>query len=90
MISKKLIHQVVTFLNNYLNIRNVTCGYTYYGKDYISISFSVWSIKRDTIEKTVANYGQFVSNENDFNTFKQRVIKNFDKDLMAAREQSDF
>lgn len=90
MISKKLIHQVVTFLNNYLGIRNVVCGYTYYGKDYIQVSFNLWSVKNDMIEKSIAQYGQYITNEDNFNVFKERVIKNFDKDLATAKEQSDF
>lgn len=90
MISKKLIHQVVTFLNNYLGIRNVVWGCTYFGKDYISVSFKLWSIKRDMIDEVVAQYGQYIYNENDFNVFKERVIKNFDKDLITAKQQSDF
>ena len=90
MISKKLIHQVVTFLNNYLGVKNVIYAYTYYGKDYISVSFNIWSIKGETLCKCIAHYDRYISTENDFNSFKEKVIKNFNNDLATAKEQSDF
>lgn len=87
MITKKLIHQIVAFLNNYLN-DYVLCGYTYYCKKYIEVKFSIWTIKNNLIDKSVVNYGQFIENEKDFNSFKEKVIKNFNNDLAIAKEQS--
>lgn len=89
MITKKLIHQLVTFLNNYLGIRNVVCGYTYYGKDYIRVHFAIWSIKNDCIQNQIANYDRFINNENDFNIFKEEVTNNIDKDLNIALSKSN-
>lgn len=88
MISKKLIHQVVAFLNNYLGNANIITGYTYYGSYYIRVYFAIWSTKNDHIQNQLKNYDRYIENENDFNKFKEEITNNINKDLDIARQKS--
>ena len=73
-IKKKLIKDVVTFLNNFICHDNVTTSYTAYGTRFISVDISVWRLKGGYIDEYITGVHRSISTENDFDVFKQEVL----------------
>lgn len=73
MTIKQLMHNIITFCNNYIDNKNVIFSITKY-PTYIDVRFSVWTIKEGYINTHIGTINKTVNNENDFNNFKNKVI----------------
>lgn len=86
-ITKKLIKDICTFLNTYIDIPNVIFSYTVYC-NFINISANVWKLHNnghiDDIVR-VSNYN--IHNEKEFNEVKSKLIESVEIGLEQLKNQ---
>lgn len=73
MITKKLMHDIITFCNNYLNNDNIVINISKYAT-YLYINFGVWVLdKNKYIDKNIGSTTKYIHSEADFNKFKETI-----------------
>lgn len=73
MITKKLMHDVITFCNNYINNDNIVITIGKYAT-YLYIDMGVWTLdKNKYINKYIGGISTHIHNEADFNKFKETI-----------------
>lgn len=75
MISKQLIHKVITFLNTFNSNKNVIWDITVWNaRPRITCNINVWSLdNNNTIKYCVGSINDTIHNIEEFNKFKETV-----------------
>ena len=74
MITKQLVHDIVTFFNNYIENKYVMCNLGIY-TGFISCHISIWSLsKKGYIGECVHAYNTDIRDDNDFIEYKRKVL----------------
>lgn len=77
MITKQLIHKVITFLNTFNSNKNVVCSITVWNnRPRINCSIHIWSLDdNDFVTQCVGSIVDSIHNVGEFNNFKEKVNK---------------
>jgi len=78
-ITKKLIHDLVTFTNNYIDNPNIVIGISCYSNRYVVSRIEVWSLKYSYINKHIGSISCHIHNEKEFIKYKQNVLEKLPK-----------
>lgn len=79
MITKKLMHNIITFCNNYINNDNIVISITKFA-NYLNVDFNVWALdKYKYIDKCIGSIGKSIHNEEEFIKFKQTILEELPK-----------
>lgn len=74
MITKKLMHDIITFCNNYIDNKNIIFSITKYSK-FIDTRINVWTINNiGLIDKNIGTVDSYINDINDFKKFKEKVL----------------
>lgn len=74
MITKKLMHDIITFCNNYIDNENIVIGIVKYST-FISATINVWTIKSSgIINKNIGTINHYISDIDDFKKFKEKIL----------------
>lgn len=73
MITKKLLHDIITFCNNYIDNKNILSTITKY-PSFISIDIEVWTVSNDAIDNRKGGISKNIHSENEFIKYKQEVL----------------
>lgn len=74
-ITKKLLKDICTFLNTFIDISNVVFSYTVYC-NFINVSVNVWKLHDDGSISDIARTCSFnIRNEKEFNEIKDKIIE---------------
>lgn len=85
MITKQLMHDIVTFCNNYINNKHIIFSIVKYST-FIDVSINVWSINnKGFIENNIGTINSYVSDIDDFKKFKQKTLKQLPLMLEQAK-----
>lgn len=75
MITKKLMHDIITFCNNYIDNDNIVINITKY-PTFLSIDFAIWTLlDKKYIDKHIKNITRNIHNEKEFIEFKQMILE---------------
>lgn len=85
MITKQLMHDIITFCNNYIDNKNIVISITKYIR-FINVTFSVWSVTNSVIDKNIGNINSFISDMDTFNKFKEKVLNQLPLLLKQVKE----
>ena len=86
-ITKKLIKDICTFLNTFIDIPNVIFSYTVYC-NFINISVNVWKLHNDGhIDDIVRTCSFTIHNEKEFNETKDKIIESVKIGLEQLKNQ---
>lgn len=87
MITKKLLHDIVTFCNNYIDNKNITFGIDKY-LTFIAVSINAWSINnKGLIDNLIGTINLHIHDIDDFNQFKQKVLNQLPSILKQIKEK---
>lgn len=86
MITKQLMHDIITFCNNYIDNKNIILSITKYST-YLSINFNVWTTNNDVIQNCIGSLFSYIYNIDDFKYFKQKILKELPKLLEQVKEK---
>lgn len=78
MISKQLIHKVITFLNTFNSNKNIVWSITIFNTNNSRIicNIQIWKLdKNDFIEYNIGSISNTIHNFKEFNNFKEQVNK---------------
>lgn len=78
MISKQLIHKVITFLNTFNSNKNIVWSITIFNTNNSRIicNIQIWKLnKNDFIEYNIGSISNTIHNIKEFNNFKEQVNK---------------
>lgn len=74
MITKKLLHDIITFCNNYIDNKNILFTIDKY-TTFVNVGISVWTIdNHDIIDKSIGTINSYINNIDDFKKFKEKVL----------------
>lgn len=73
MITKKLLHNIITFCNNYIDNKNILFSIVKY-PCFISIEIEVWTVLNNAINDRRGGIFENIHNEKEFIKFKERVL----------------
>lgn len=74
MITKKLLHDIITFCNNYIDNKNILFTIDKY-TTFVNASISVWSLDNgDFINNQIGTINSYINNIDDFKKFKEKVL----------------
>lgn len=73
MITKKLLHDIITFCNSYIDNKNILFSITKY-PCFISIDVEVWKVLNDAIDDRKGGISENIHNEKEFIKFKETVL----------------
>ena len=97
MITKKLMHDIQTWLNSLydfndrFNYRNshIISHLENFAFRFISVSIRIWSLREDgSLHKVIQSYSCNIKNEKDFKEFENMVDSGIDKYIRVAIEES--
>ena len=97
MITKKLMHDIQTWLNSFydfndrFNYRNshIITSLENFAFRFISINIRIWSLREDgSLYTVIKSYSIDIKNEKNFKEFKDKVDSNIDKYIRVAIEES--
>ena len=97
MITKKLMHDIQTWLNSFydfddiFNYRNSTIitNLENFAFRFISINIRIWSLREDgSLYTVIKSYSTNIKSKEEFKEFKDRVDSNIDKYIRVAIEES--
>lgn len=78
MISKSLVHNIVTFCNNYINNKCITCVIDILFS-HIGCAISIWELDDNGhLDICKHTYYGHIENINDFINYKRKVLKTID------------
>lgn len=72
MTTKQLMHNIITFCNNYINNENVLFSIDKY-PNFISVDVSVWKLHCGAISHQIGRIDKYIHNEDDFHNFIDKV-----------------
>ena len=79
MITKKLLHDIITFCNNYIDNKNILFDINKY-TTFMNVSISVWSLyNTGMINNQIGTITLYIDNVDDFKYFKQKVLEELPK-----------
>ena len=96
MITKKLMHDIQTWLNSLYdfehpnNIKNfyiITCLDNYYLK-FVSIRVAIYSKYNGGLQRLIESYNKNITTYSDFETFKDEVSSTIEKHIEKAIKES--
>lgn len=99
MITKKLMHDIQTYLNSLydfndrFNYRNshIISNLENFAFRFISISIRIWSLREDgTLYTVIQTYSADIKSKEDFEKFKDKVNSGIDKYIRVAIEESHY
>lgn len=85
MITKQLMHDIITFCNNYIDNKNIIISITKYTR-FIDVTISVWSITNGVIDKNIGNINSYIEDIDAFNKFKEKVLNQLPLLLKQVKE----
>lgn len=97
MITKKLMHDIQTWLNslynfnnsNYYKNKHIITNLKNFAFRFISVNISIWSLRIDgSLLTAIKSYSINIRSEEDFKTFKNQVDSDIDKYIKVAVEKS--
>lgn len=75
MITKKLMHDVITFCNTYIDDNNIIISVSKYST-FISLDIEIWKIgKNNSLEAFVGGIPGHIHSKSDLNEYKEKVLK---------------
>lgn len=86
MFTKKLMHDIITFCNNYINNDNIVITITKYST-FLSINFSVWLLYKNSIHTYIGAVNKNIHNEKEFIKCKQEILEELPKLLEQLKEK---
>lgn len=87
MITKKLMHDIITFCNNYIDNDNIIIGITKY-PTFLGIDFTIWTLTNGKhIDTPIGRISKYINNEEDFIEFKPMVLEELPKLLEELKEK---
>ena len=84
MITKKLMHNVITFCNNYIDNDNIAISVNKY-PTFLSIYFAVWTLTENHLDNHIGTVNENIHNEEEFIKFKQKILKELPKLLKQLK-----
>lgn len=79
MITKQLMHDIITFCNNYIDNDNILISVTKY-PTFLSVDLTVWTLtNKKNIDTSIGKIPKYINNEEDFIEFKQEVLEQLPK-----------
>lgn len=97
MITKKLMHDIQTWLNSFYDFNNrfnyknnhIITNLENFAFRFISINIRIWNLRADkTLYTVIQSYSIDIKNEEDFKTFKNKVDSSIDKYIEVALKES--
>lgn len=73
MITKKLLHDIITFCNSYIDNKNILFYIAKY-PCFISIEIEVWTVLNNVIDDKRGGISENIHNEKEFIKFKETVL----------------
>lgn len=74
MITKELMHNIITFCNNYIDNKYIIFTVTKYSK-FVDVTINVWTIDNHyMIDKNIGTINSYINNIDDFKKFKEKVL----------------
>ena len=87
MITKKLIHDIITFCNNYIDNKNIIFRMAKF-PEYIYISVDVCKLcKNNVIDCCIGRIEDYIHNKEEFIKYKQEVLNQLPKLLEQLKEK---
>jgi exosome complex RNA-binding protein Rrp4 len=99
MITKKLMHDIQTWLNSFydfddrLNCRNnhIITNLENFAFRFISVNIRIWSLRENkSLLEVIQSYSANIRSEEEFKEFKDRVDSGIDKYIRVAIEESRY
>ena len=88
MITKKLLHDIITFCNNYIDNNNIVFDITKYPK-FVNIAIGVWTTNSvGIIDKSIGTISSYIVDIDDFNKFKQKALNQLPLLLKQVKENN--
>lgn len=79
MFTKKLMHDIITFCNNYVDNDNIVISVDKY-PNFIVIDFGVWKLSNEKrIDIFIGRIDKSIHNEEEFIKYKQQVLEELPK-----------
>ena len=79
MITKKLVHDIITFCNNYIDNKNIVFKVAKF-PEYIYISIDVCDLcKNNSIDCCIGTINNCIQNKEEFIKYKQKVLEELPK-----------
>lgn len=86
MVTKKLIHDIITFYNNYIDNDNIVFKIAKFSK-YIFVCISVNKLyENGSINRCMGSIDELIYTKEDFIKHKQEVLENLPKLLERLKE----
>ena len=73
MITKKLMKDIVTFCNQYINNSNIVININKYSY-FVGITFGIWNLNGSLITDHIGSIHMYIKDEVDLNKFKDKVF----------------
>ncbi len=87
MISKSLVHSVVTFCNNYIGNKYITHSISIFPK-HIACNISIWKLDLSGyIDTCIHTYYGHIEDIDDFINFKRKVLETIDNYINDVTNQ---
>lgn len=78
MITKKLMHDIITFCNNYIDNKNIVIHISKY-PNFLGIDFNIWILVENHMDKYIGGVSGNIHNEKEFIEFKQIILEKLPK-----------
>ena len=96
MITKKLMHEIQTWLNSLYDFKNpnnernkhIISSLQNFGFRFIDIRIAIWSISKTGIKNLIESYNENIRNYNDFYNFKQKVEISINNSIQLSIKKS--
>ena len=96
MITKKLMHEIQTWLNSLYDFGNpnnernkhIISSLQNFGFRFIDIRVAIWSTSKKGLMNLINSYSQTIKNYNDFCNFKQEVETSINKNIEKSIKES--
>lgn len=85
-ISKSLVKNIVTFLNEYIDNPHIICEYTKY-PNYIDISIQIWDLSDPILGKNIDCFMEHIDSKTDLDLIKIKIKEKIDKALGQLKEK---
>lgn len=96
MITKKLIHEIQTWLNSLYDFKHpnnernkhIISSLQNFGFRFIDVRVAIWSISKTGIKNLIESYNKSIKNYNDFYDFKQEVEISINNNIELSIKES--
>lgn len=86
MITKQLMHDIITFCNNYIDNKNIVISISKC-PNALNITFSVWTINNGFMQNCIESVFSYINDIDDFKNFKQKILEKLPKLLEQLKEK---